>query len=254
MKKRSIWINFNLQPRLSKWASIMTYYRRTSAKHGYYSRYIVTSRLGDSLLGIQFSVSRVNSFGRAKTQSADATASSLLASHGKKKERRRERERGGESLARSYFPFRNHVLSHLLGKVFVFHPVVHCNPRSFWGLRNIIYRAPVTLASSCPPLAFCNNAFFSHENEKDISTTLSTFAATAHYLVSAWSISLDHARNRESIPMRAIGRKSRQDALLVRASYYSLTPSSSFSYLRLSGSSRRLPEVVIISENFTWWK
>lgn len=51
---------------------LRAYYRRAGAKHGYYSRYIVTSRLADSFLGIQFSVSRVNSSGRAKTQPADA--------------------------------------------------------------------------------------------------------------------------------------------------------------------------------------
>lgn len=35
----------------------MTYYQYTSAKHSYYSRYIVTSRRVGSLLGIQFSIS-----------------------------------------------------------------------------------------------------------------------------------------------------------------------------------------------------
>lgn len=42
----------------------MIYYQYTGAKHSYYSRYIVTSRRVDSLLGIQFSVSRMNFFDR----------------------------------------------------------------------------------------------------------------------------------------------------------------------------------------------
>lgn len=109
-------------------------------------------------------------------------------------EKEREWERGeGESLARNYFLFRNWVLSHLLGKVFVSHPMWYTVTLiPFEKLRNIIDRTLHSLVS----LAFCNNVFLLHEDEKDISTTLSTFAATAHYLVSAWSILRPRAESR----------------------------------------------------------
>jgi len=93
---------------------------RRGAKHSHYSRYIVTSRQDDSFLGIQFTAPRVNSSGLKRGGSDDDSAARTP-----RLPAEWARGGGGESLpeeqplARSCFPFRNRVLSHLPGKAFV---------------------------------------------------------------------------------------------------------------------------------------
>lgn len=157
-------------------------------KHSYYSRYIVTSRLGDSLLGIQFSVSRVKSFDRAETQPADARRC-----NGEKLtriSRWRERERRW-IISLKLFSFQKlRIISLTRESIRISPSGTLCNPRSFWKVAEYNRpRARYARIVSLVPLAFCNNTFFFARGWKGyISAIVSTFAVTAHYLVSAWSI------------------------------------------------------------------
>ena len=97
--------------------------------------------------------------------------------------------------------------------------------------------------------------YFSRRMKRIYRPTLSIFTATAHYLVSAWSILRPRAESRIDPDARAISIKVEISLLLlVRASCYSLTSLSSSSYLRSSGSCRKSTEVDIVSENFVMMK